>query len=304
MPPRPEEKEEIQIDGLKVFDFHGVDNIQVYKGDADAVADCPFCGATKKFGINKETTKFNCFVCATGGNEHTFVRALWDLSFKTTMSKRYDRLANDSGFLFGSSARDWGVCQHTITDEWCIPGYNKEKKVTGLYVFRKMKTNKGTWKHLLLPSPRLGHHLFGLDLYEEEKPTIFLCEGWRDGITLYELLQHSSPHGVPLLDDVNVLAIPGTNSFKADWCSFFHGKKVVLMMDNDHPRLNEKTGKEMEQGGIAGIKKTASILMSTPDYKPESIHYLAWGNNQDVGYSKELPDRLDIRDYLTDAIKA
>ncbi len=296
MPTRPSEPEEVQA-GFRIFKFHGVDDIYVSAGDDDGYADCPFCGKKKKLSINKDTTKFRCLVCDVSGNEHSFIRQVWEQSHEAIRDKDLEGFAESSGLLSSRTAYEWGVCKHVLTEELCVPGYNKEGKVTGLYVWRNMKTEAG-WKRKLLPSPKLGHHLFGFNLYEPEKPRVYICEGWRDAMVLYEVLKMSSPHGVPLLDDCNVLAMPGTNSFKEDWVSLFHDKEVVLMFDNDHPQYNEKKGVEVEVGGVVGVKRTASILNSNPEYKPKRVMYLAWGGSTE-GYCRDLSNKLDIREYLT-----
>lgn len=299
MPKRPNEIQEVkEVEaGFRVFKFHGLDEIHVSAGDDDGYTNCPFCGKVKKFSINKDTTKFRCLVCDIGGNEYSFVREVWEASYAAASDKQLDKFAEGTGLLSSRTAYEWGVCVHMITEEICLPGYNKEGKVTGLYVWRNMKTEEG-WKRKLLPSPRLGHHLFGLNLFEPEKPKIYICEGWRDAMVLYEILKHAEPHGVPLSDDANVLAIPGTNSFKEDWISLCHDKEVILMYDNDHPKYNEKTQAETEVGGVVGVKRTASILSSSSEYKPRRIMYLGWGGEA-TGYSRDLQNKLDIREYLT-----
>ena len=300
MPARTSEltNEPSVVEWFKVFKFHGLDDIHLSSGEDDGYTDCPFCGAKpKKFSISKDTTKFRCFICGVSGNEHTFVREIWESSFAVMKTKAYEKFAKESGLLHIDTARDWGVCLNLQTDEWCLPGYNKEGKVTGLYNWRNMKMD-GVWKRKLLPSPRLGHHIFGLGLFEAHKPKVYICEGWRDGLVWYELLKHHKPHGVPLLDDANVWAIPGTNSFKPDWVSLLHDKEVILLFDNDHPKPNPKTGEEMEVGGIVGVKRTASILTSNSEYKPRKVSYLDWGATG-IGYDRSMTNKLDIREYLT-----
>lgn len=296
------EEEDNTPPALKVFLFHHVSNLSWNSNQDDAYADCPFCGTVKKLGINKGTGMFNCFVCGSKGNEYSFVRMLHEQATKNTKDEAFGNLAQESGFLSGKSAKEWGVAVHPLTGEWCIPGYNHEEKITGLYRFAPMKKKDGTWGKKLLPSPGLGHHLFGLGLYEEQKPNVYLSEGWRDGIVLYEILKEYSSHGIPAINEANVLAVPGTNSFKMEWGKFFRKKIVWIMYDNDHPKLNPKTGEPVLVGGTMGVRRVASMLRSLPkDDQPELIGYLAWGGNDHVGYTSDLVSGTDLRDFITNA---
>lgn len=286
-------------DSLKVYSFHKIQNLRWERTNDDAYADCPFCDRAGKFGISIETTKYQCLVCGAKGNEYTFARSIWDLSLKSTNRKSYKSLVDDSKFLSEKCLLDWQIAKHILTDEWCVPGYNHEHKVTGLYRFVNMKTDEG-WKRRLLPSPRLGHHLFGLNLYSEDKPNLAICEGWRDGIILYETMCLSGDSGVPLINDWNVISVPGTNSFKSDWSKFGVGKNVAIMYDNDLPRKNKKTKKNEDGAGLVGVRRVASILKSQPkDQQPKAIMYLAWGDTEQ--YSDEYKNGLDLRDFLSNA---
>lgn len=285
--------------GLRVYDFHGVEGIVPSQVEDDIMADCPFCDKPKKMGINQKTSVFNCFVCGTKGNEHSFVRRIWELGYSLTksQSKRYDALVNDSGFSSAQSAIDWGVTINPLNNEYCLPGYNIEGKITGLYRWCSIKTEEGKWAKRLLPSPGLGHHMFGVNLYDDAKPIVALCEGWRSAIRFHEVLRDLSVKGAPTLTDVNVLAVPGANSFKKEWSKWFEGKEVWLMYDNDHPKLNPKTGKEILVGGPAGIVRVASILRSV-EVPPASILYQSWGASPPDRFNHKIPSKYDVRDHL------
>lgn len=290
-PPLPE--------GLRVYKFHGLAGLEPSLTEDDAKADCPFCGKEGKFGINQKSSLFNCFVCGTKGNEHTFVRQLWEMAYKLLKptSPAYAKLVADSGFSSSVAVHAWGVAKHPLTDEYCLPGWNHEGKITGLYRWCPIRTEDGKWTKRLLPSPGMGHHLFGLSLYDDAKPIVALCEGWRSAIRLYEVLRDTERGGVPLLDDINVIAVPGANSFKREWCRWFEGKVVWILYDNDHPNVNPKTGKEVLVGGPAGVARVASILQSA-EAPPDEIHYLGWGVEPPARYNPDLPSKYDVRDFL------
>lgn len=304
----PEEQE--VLDTLRVFASHRIPNLRHAKTADDASADCPFCGKQGKFGIHISTTKYSCFVCGAKGNEFTFVRDLWDDSLKTTTKGQYQQLAKEWGLLGTQALEDWGVAKHSLTGEWCIAGYNGQGKVTGLYRWVNLKdTRTGKWHRKLLPSPRLGHHLFGLDQWQPQKPSVLLCEGWRDGLFMYDLalaMAQRSGDGEFFLNDCNIIAVPGTNSFRQDWCHLFAGKMVFIAFDNDYPTVNPKTGKSTVVGGQAGVRRVASMLMgqTKESDKPASVQYLTWGAEAGIGYNRGLPNGTDIRDLLTGAVNA
>lgn len=281
-------------EGIRVYLFHGMDLSWHPKGE-EAGGSCPFCGSETKFSANLESSKARCWSCDTRVNSVTFLRKLWELSLKYTDEYHYEELCKNSGFLFTSTPREWGVCRSAVTGEWLIPGYNHENKLTGLYRWARIK-NKGEWTTKLLPTPGMGHHLFGLPLYEKQKPQVDLCEGWRDALAWYEVLKHSTRNGVSMLDDRNVLSVPGTNSFKPEWSKFFSGKQANIMFDNDHRRYNKVSEQKEETGGIKGVKRVASILRSS-DSPPDKIMHLAW-NKSKHQYDESLPDGMDLRDVL------
>lgn len=294
--PKPPTKtptgEEEVPEALKVYKFHKLELDHARRTEENAIGECPFCGKAGKFGAHKERGTFNCFVCGESGNQFTFVRKLWDLSFRNTPSRSYDRLAEESGVIDAETFRDWGVAAHALTGEWCVPGYNHEGKITGLYRYVNLRRKDGSWKETLLPSPGLGHHLFGLGVYEEQKSVIDLCEGWRDGLAWYSVRKASER-----LEDVNVLAVPGANSFNPKWSRYFAGKVVRIWYDNDHPKTLED-GSLRVQGGPAGVRRVAAILRQSKT-PPEKILCDGWDG--EAGYNLELESGRDLRDELSNA---
>ncbi len=158
----------------------------------------------------------------------------------------------------------------------------------------------------LLPTPTLKHKLFGVNLYNKKKSEVFLCEGVFDAMALWEtlrttkrndkgeLISTANPNS-SLLYEANVLAVPGCKVFFVDWIPLFSGKTVNLVFDNDHPRENPKTGKDIEPAGLSGMQRIAAILNA--DKKPPLvINYLQWGEH---GYDLDLPSGYDVRDHLT-----
>lgn len=280
-------------DSLRPYIFHGVD-IQELSGAKEALATCPFCDKENKFSINVENSMFQCWSCKATGNSTTFLRLYWEHCRDSTTNAQYDKLKEESGFLKPHAARSFGVVMSTLKDQWLVPGWNHESKLTGLYRYGRIKDSSGRWRSRLLVCPNTGHHLFNLQNFDATKPIIDLCEGWRDGIAWFEGLTLTQRAGKPLINDRNVLAVPGTNSFKPAWTKLFAGKTVNILFDNDHTK--ETGGKTVQGAGLQGVKKVASILSSAPS-PPETINFLAWNGSAEQ-YSDDLPDSMDIRDYL------
>lgn len=282
-------------DTLRPYIFHGVEFEDVKTGK-EALAACPFCGKENKFSVNIENSMFQCWSgsCKVTGNSTTFLRLYWEHCKELTTNSHYDKLAKDSGFLKPHAARSFGLVMSTLRDQWLVPGWNQDSKLTGLYRYGRIKDSDGKWRSRLLVCPGTGHHLFNLQNFDATKPIVDLCEGWRDGIAWQEAIAATQRGGKPLINDRNVLAVPGTNSFKPAWTKFFAGKTVNILFDNDHTK--EIKGKTVEGAGVQGVKKVASILASAQS-KPETINFLAWNGSAEQ-FSEDLPDSMDIRDYL------
>ncbi len=284
-------------ENLRPYLFHGVE-LDWSNGDDNAMGDCPLCGREEKFGVKVPTGQFRCFKCGESGNVYSFLRWLWKASDEKTI--KYKQLAKDRDIAYPDSLLRWGVCRSVLTDSWMVPGYNVEGKLCQLYQY--MSVNRGM---RLLPTPTLGHQLHGVDLYREDKPVIYLCEGPWDAIALWETLGHirvddegdmvpTASIGKSLLQETSVLAVPGCNTFFKVWLPLFSGKIVYIMYDNDHPREHPKTGKTIEPAGYSATQRVVQIL-SEAESPPEEIHYLHWGEN---GFDPDLPSGTDVRDML------
>lgn len=278
----------------------------------NALADCPFCGREGKFSILVDTGQWRCFVCdagdpgpkgSRGGNVYTFVRLLHATSLEAQKEGRHDNLARQRGYLAGRVLEEWGLTNSLITDEWLVPGYGAGGEINTLY---RYTLDYQTKKMRLYATAELGHHLFGVNLYDPDKSTVYLCEGAWDGIALYEMLRTSKKDvegytmtgAVPssLYARANVLATPGCTTFKEEWLPLFAGKRVVLCFDNDHPREHPHTKEIIAPAALEGARRVANLLASSAEHKPQSIHCLQWGPN---GYDPDLPSGHDLRDVLS-----
>ena len=291
---------------IRPFVFHGLTiNQGGEEGNNEQVsADCPFCSRSNKFYIEPATGQWSCMVCRTGtdkggGNIYTFLRLLWDESDKATND--YKELALDRG-LMEPETLIGQVAKSIITGDWIVPGYNPDKKINQLYRYVYSPEKK---KKVLYATPELGHQLFGVHLYDPNKPDVFLCEGPWDMLAMVEILGKvktldkqlqatANPNG-SLLSEINVLATPGCNVFNSNWLPLFAGKKVVMLFDNDYPKKHPKTGKTIEPAGYSGMKKIVN-QMALAEESPEAVGYHAWSKTD--MHNPDFADGADLRDLL------
>jgi len=323
--PKASKKEETPPE-LRPYIFHGLD-LEWSKSKKNAQGDCPFCGAEDRFGVQTETSKWQCWSCDSG-NKHTFIRRILEESKSHTTDKDYEQLKKERGFHSVKIMKEFGFVKSYLNGDWLIPaGRNKNNEVMSAY--RYVGGN-------VLPTPTMGVQMFG-DL--ERLPdcsTVYLCEGPWDTYALHEGMStcQISGDGSGLFgtasdttfleqEDACVVGIPGVLNFSQKWAPQFANKNVVMMMDNDHPKirckdcrksrsifLKEKScphcksveiyGSEVEPASVRGIKKSAGVLQScsTP---PNELFFLRWGEK---GFNPEWRSGTDVRDYLKGDINA
>lgn len=293
-------------DTLRPYIFHGV-NLEYKASSRDAVGDCPWCSRQGKFLVKIETGEWQCFKCHEGserggGNSFTFVRTLWKYSSDATEVSDYAELA-EARKISPETLIEWSVVKSSLTGEWIIPGYNTDGTMVTLY-----KYVRGRERTLLLPTPTMGSRLFGVDLYEGNKPGLYLCEGPWDAMALWETLaslKESDGRLVPtankarsLLAGSNVIAVPGCMTFSENWDTLFSGRDVRIMFDNDHPVVNPKTKAIVTPASRVGAKRVCGVLTSTPE-RPSSLKILSWSRDIGVDFDPSLPAGYDVRDHLT-----
>lgn len=290
---------------LRPYVFHG---LNPHGGrNHEWLCDCPFCGKEDHFSINDVTGLSKCLVCAISGdsgkpglNDRSFIRRLHEWSFDATGAAQYQELAEQLKVLDIESLVEWQLAKSVVTDQWLIPGYNAGGTMVTLYAYYKKDG-----KYAAIPTPNLGHHLHGMNLWDKAKPIVYLCEGWKDAIILWELLTKAknTEHGLAqtssressLYAQANVLAVPGATTFFESWLPLFENKVVNLMFDSDHPKIHPKTKHITPGAGWVGMERAARI-MSTSKYKPQEINCIYWGKD---GYDPSKKSGYDARDFLT-----
>ncbi len=296
--------EEIPV-SLRVFMFHGVE-LHWRKGDKDALGNCPFCDAQDKFAVRLDAELWKCPVCNVKGNQYDFIRSFYVACSKVTTDLDYEHLREDRGLLSEDTLVEWGLRKSVTTGRWLVPGYNHEGKMIQLYQY----TYNGK-RNYWMATPTMGHGLLGYGLFDPKKKTNIICEGLWDGTALWEILGKAKPSTeegrngyVPtgseassMLADKNVLAIATANAFKESYVELFKDSTVILMGQNDHAKLNEKTGQVIPPTSHTEMGKVCRLLIRSA----KDMSYLTWEEGGCVnGFTTSLPSGYDVRDYLTE----
>lgn len=274
-------------DELKPFVFHGV-AIDYSGTSQECVADeCPFCLKEGKFSVNRSNSKYHCKVCGISGNSTTFIREFYNVMPDTADNRKIE-LKKDRNLMSTASLDRWGIKWNSFRGEWVIPAFNTKKEICQLYSYRTIDGKKR-----FLATPGFSHGLF-MDKASWGKLSgsqFILCEGPWDAIALWEVIKK---HPDQSMRSSTIMATPGCNVFNKAWNPLFSNQKVVIIFDNDHPKVNEKTGLT-NQAGWKGLELVVS-KMSNAKNPPKSISICQWGPD---GFNPTLPDGCDVRDYLT-----
>ncbi|MFA5864239.1 MAG: CHC2 zinc finger domain-containing protein [Phycisphaerae bacterium] len=207
------------------------------KSGGELVGTCPFCDKQKHFYLSSEKVVYDCKVCGERGNYFSLLK-----HFSTTLREGFteeekNRLAKSrnlppeafEGFGFG-----WSGSLFTL------PLFDFNGQFINLLWYHP--------KEKIKSAPRCQSGLFRADVLadtERENEPVFLCEGPWDAIALEWLRTKSHAKGI-------VVAAPGVNVFKNEWCNSFRGREVFIGFDNDQPgALGEQLAATM-LSGVAG----------------------------------------------------
>lgn len=310
----PPVKDKVENLLLKPYEFHGLD-MSGRSGANQATGLCPFCMRDGKLYVSIDSGQFECKICTERGNIFTFLKRLYEESKKVKCD--YEELAAERKIISPNSLEEWGLVRSIVTNEWMLPGYVIDKdgkaKIKQLYLWRsdakekRMRFIAQGFQHKDDPA-KTTHGLY-LSKWNPNKSRVYVLEGMWDGIAFDEILQTTQQHDDgsyshtrklrdSLFADANVIATPGANVFYESWSSWFSGKEVVFLFDNDHTRKHPRNDTLIEGSGLQGIKRNCSIL-SSAHKPPSSISYIRWGAEEQ--WTPDLPSRYDVRDHLSQA---
>jgi hypothetical protein len=203
-------------DYSKLFQTLGI-NLNV-NGSVNAPAEaCPYCGGTK-FSANIDNGLWQCFRCQKKGNPTDMIRDVHQRHLERTSERDYQDLRERRGGISLQMLRHHDLAYDKSLQRWLIPFKNREGNVMTLQLYYLRDGRK-------MNLPGIGTYLFNFNaLPDDKKLWVFLCEGPFDAIALDYALDTKRDRYV-------ILAIPGT--FKEEWVSYFAGRKVRCLFDND-----------------------------------------------------------------------
>ncbi len=264
MPRKLLSNEEIK---LKPFTTHGLEFIGMSGNDHQA--DCPFCGKSRSFHVDPDTTKWVCSSgldrCGRTGNYTTFVRQWAAFCFESTSEAQWAALSRLRDGLPAKCFKRWGVGFNPLTQEWLIPNHNPDGEYHDVRRWKPKRSPMG--------SPGVSAGLWGAhQLHDPDKADwpVWICEGEFDGMAMWLWCLLAGRKVV-------VVAVPGCNVFKDEWIPWFKGRDVTFWYDRD-------------ASGAGYSWKKGKLLYNTA----ASIKWHFW--------DEELPDKYDVRDWFCDRV--
>jgi hypothetical protein len=256
---------------LKTFYQHGFEEIEEI--DIQVRGYCPFCNGDK-FYINYEIKGWDCKHCGRNGGYQRFLQQITEYckeQFKGDIIKSLHNNRSISSRLLKS----FDIGYNPKTKKYTIPMYNRDKsKVSNIYIF-----TPNAKKFKMIGTYGGEQDLIGVDKFDPKAKIIWLTEGHWDYLVMSEILENLEK------EDETVLAVPGVNQLKDTWVSYFKGKNVFVLYDNDHDQT--KGGKIVNPSREGQIKVYNKLKLIANELK-----FIQWEN--------DLKDGYDIRDLYKD----
>lgn len=258
---------------IKVFKQHGFIP-QGTSGKEQVMGRCPFCGENKHFYINIENKRWDCKVCFKEGGYQKFLQQIMSHTQKKFKGSIARALAKRRGFEV-ETLKHHGVGYNPLNDTYLIPVWDvKGKEVYNIRIYKRMKE--------LHNSSGMKAALYGWEgLDEGNWDEVWILEGEWDKMAWWEVLTKSGN----LTKKVRIVGVPGAGTFKPEWCGFFKGKKVHVLYDNDHDKVDEEDGTAKIGAGRLGARKVFNLLNGVAG----SIDFVHWPLNYNDGF--------DVNDY-------
>lgn len=255
-------------DFLDPFRFHGVELIA--GSSSQFMGDCPFCTKHNHFYVNEKNGLWDCKSCGRTGNVNTFLSQLHDTFLESTTSKDYKDVSEQRKGIPADSFREFGLAHSG--GRWYIP-YPNGKGLLNLRVW------DGPGNHILnttsCPAGLFNGHALEESTRKAAKKSkqelVYVCEGEWDAIAFNALRKKVKEPGI-------VVAVPGADVFKKEWCHAFANRHVVFLYDNDG-------------AGQRGQKKAADAIKEVA----ASISLIEWPSN--------TANKYDLNDYVADNLK-
>lgn len=257
-----------QHPNLKIFKQHGFVP-QGTSGSTQVIGRCCFCGSNKKFFVNPETKKWDCKRCGRDGGYQMFLKQIVKHGENNFTGRIADKLAEKRG-ISTEVLEMYSVGYNPVNETFLIPIWDEKKEeIYNIRIYQKSGE--------LHNSFGCKGALYGWWDLAQSHNTIWLCEGEWDAMVMQELLISNE------IEDAIVLAVPGANTFKANWTGYFSGKKVHVLYDNDFDKTDKK-GVFHPSPGKQGMWKAYNLLKGIS----RDIDFIHW--------LKIYPDKFDLND--------
>lgn len=253
---------------LKIFRQHGFIP-QAPSGSNQVIGRCPFCGGNKKFFVNPETKRWDCKVCSHNGGYQMFLQQLVEHGAQNLTKGRASALSVKRGIAV-ETLEAHSIGFNPVNETYLIPVWDENhEEIYNIRIYKK--------DGLLMNSAGCKSALFGWWNVHGPYKTVWLCEGEWDAMVMAELLKLNE------IKDTIVLAVPGVTTFKAEWTGYFPGKRVHVVYDNDHDRVDSK-GIFHPSPGKLGMKKVFENVKTIA----KSVDFIHW--------PRIYTDKFDISD--------
>ena len=249
-----------QTDKLRLYHSHGIQFTD--KGGSQVTGDCPFCGKEEKFYVSKAKGMYHCKVCGEKGNGYTFLSKLIDQCKDETTDSQYRKFGKERGLSPAIMKRE-NLAYDSQTKRWLLPVWNGSESVANILTYDN-SLQKGKTRS----TATCARHLYRANLIAEEGP-IYVGEGEWDALAVLTLMDKVGA------TNINVVAVPGAETFKKEWVEYFKDREVTLLYDNDG------SGQDGKQKVIDTLRDVAKHI--------RSLHW-----------PLTMPDKYDIRDLVSE----
>ena len=198
-------------DALRLYVSHGLQFED--KGGSQGTGECPFCDA-KKFYVSKAKGMYHCKVCGEKGNGYTFLSKLIDQCKDETTDSQYRKFGKERGLSPAIMKRE-NLAYDSQTKRWLLPVWNGSESVANILTYDN-SLQKGKTRS----TATCARHLYRANLIAEEGP-IYVCEGEWDALALLTLMDKVGA------TNINVVAVPGAETFKKEWVEYFKDREVL-----------------------------------------------------------------------------
>jgi len=256
---------------LKTFYQHGF--VEIEETGNQIRGYCPFCNGDKFF-VNYEIKGWDCKHCGRNGGYQRFLQQIAEYC-KEQFTGEIIKTLHKNRSISSRILKSFDIGYNPKTQKYTIPMYNRDKsKIMNIYIF-----TPNSKKFKMIGTYGGEQELIGVDKFDQKSKIIWLTEGHWDYLVMTEILENLEK------ENETVLAVPGVTQLKDSWISYFKGKYVFVLFDNDHDQV--KGGKIINPSRDGQIKVYNKLKTIASELK-----FIHWKEN--------LKDGYDIRDLYKD----